>query len=63
MTNMSPNFSLSTLKRRLKAMNIRRHDEGIRPEEVMQTVRVSTLSIFVVMKVQPYICVYVHAHP
>jgi hypothetical protein len=44
-------------------MNIRRHDEGIRPEEVMQTVRVSTLSIFVVMKVQPYICVYVHAHP
>ena len=45
-------------------MNIRRHDEGIRPEEVMQAVRVSTLvDIFCNEGATKYMHVYVHVHP
>ena len=37
-------FSLSTLKRRLRAMNIRRHDELIGPNDVIEAVSVSYLN-------------------
>ena len=39
--NYSFLHSLSTLKRRLKAVNIRRHDELIGPNDVIEAVSVS----------------------
>ena len=38
-------FSLSTLKRRLKVMNIRRHDEEIGPDIVMEAVAVTVSKV------------------
>lgn len=38
------NFSLSTLKRRLKSMDIRRH-EDVKPVEIIEAVSVSKLVV------------------